>query len=156
MRVSARQYALRLTCGLGLLLVPAVQQKLCAWPAARQRVAHQQPAPQPAPKESQKKKSAPLTLAALVPDVAPPRWPNHTHLWEAQRAEPLPTSTWTPATPDHDRELPDSACADTFVGRGRLPAPELVTNDVHSPEWLSCLRARLFRTAVQRTGPPLA
>ena len=161
MRFSLSQYALRVTCGLGLLLLPAVQQKLCTRPAATRSVTRQpaKSTSSPGSKKTNKHNTrAPLTLAAMVPDVAPPRWPNHTHLCELQRVRPLPVSTWTPGG-DSPGDSPDGPTA-TFVPLGAdghiLAASILSAAIADELIWPTRRGLLLFRTSIQRTGPPHA
>ncbi|MBN2445390.1 MAG: hypothetical protein JXO22_01595 [Phycisphaerae bacterium] len=68
---------LRLSSGLGLLLLIAAQERVCPWldpPAkAEQQVAVQDPAATPTDPEEKPAKRPRLTLSASLPDVALPR-----------------------------------------------------------------------------------
>jgi len=147
---------MRLTCGLGLMLLPAVQQKLCTLPVPDDPAPISHATPTPASEdESKQKTKTPLTLAALVPDVVPPRWPNHTQLTAVQRVRPLPAATWLNDPTDFDD--PDSLAA--------VPAPFAVLLSRIAPAQrspariiagLHSLRAHrhIFAASILTTGPP--
>lgn len=161
MRLSAGQYGLRLTCGLGLLLLPAVQQKVCTWPIPRDSEARQpaQPAEAPTSGERPKRKAKdPLTLATMLPDVAPPRWPNHVHLTVAQRERPLPTSAWTYGASDSDDETLVDAAVDAFFARGWPKRPASQRLPAYGSADLRLVHAHrhVFQTSILETGPPQA
>jgi len=103
MRLSAGQFTVRLICGLGLLLVPAVQEKVCARPTPIELKKPETPGPSDS---SQSKSRRPLTLTAMLPDVVAPRWPNHSRLLAASRVRPLPVAAWGPrSAPDDDTRV---------------------------------------------------
>jgi hypothetical protein len=161
MRASIGQYATRVTCGLGLLLLPAVQQKVCTWPV-RQRTEPRQPAEAaatPPPSEQPKKKtSEPPTLAAMLPDVAPPRWPNHTHLASVQRWRPHAVTTWVNSPVGFDDESAGPAGVDSIFADGwpRKPLPQRLRTFGNAGLRLVRVHRHVFRTSILRTGPPCA
>jgi hypothetical protein len=159
MRLTLRQHAIRFTCGLGLLLLPAVQQKVCAWPLparAGSRTSAELPAPSNPQQQPKREKKRPLTLAAMLPDVMAPRQPDHTHLAAVQRVRALPAATWMDGPGDFsDRTNTDIAGA--FANNwSQQPVPQsasmpgpvgLRPHDGHR---------HVFRTSILRTGPPHA
>lgn len=162
MRPTASQYAVRVTWGLGLLLLPAVQQKVCTRAASPDEAARQlaRPAPEAAPGErsDSKPKREPLTLAALVPDALVPRWPSHTQLTAAQRERPLAATTWVNGPEGADDEPVESADAHVvFVaGWSRIPAPQAAP--AHGNAGVRRVRAcrHAFLSSILKTGPPIA
>jgi len=161
MRVSISQYAVRVTCGLGLLLLPAVQQKLCTWPAPPDADTQQPADGSPLPigdEEPKGKTDEPLTLSALLPDTLPPRWPNHAHVTATQRLRPLAVSTWMNGPVTSDDESSDLAGIDLIFAGGwsRAPAPQRLPT--FGTAGLRLLRAHrhLFLTSILKTGPPCA
>lgn len=158
MRLSLGQYAIRLTCGLGLLLLPAVQQKVCTRPATRKPDAHQ-PAPVPAAGDkSEKKTKKPLSLAATLPDVVPPRWPNHAHLTGAHRVRRLPAATWMNGPAGTDDESAGAAGVDPIFAAGwpKRPAPQRLATFGSAGIRLIHVPRHLFQTSILKTGPPSA
>lgn len=159
MRLSAGQYAIRLSCGLGLLLVPAVQAKLCSRPVASVVPPSAAPvtpiAPSDEAKQRQKKKK-PLTLAATVPDVLMPRWPSHTHLTSVQRVRPLPVATWmdAPANADTHPSVDFGGALAACWSRRPISEvlPALSGSDLRSHR----AHQHVFQTSILRTGPPRA
>jgi hypothetical protein len=159
MRLSAGQYGLRLTCGLGLLLLPAVQQKVCTWPAPRELKASRPPTPPPEPtsdKQPKSKPKNPLTLASTLPDVAPPRWPNHACLTAVQRERPLPVTSRVYGPRGSDDETLANVAGDALFGRGwpkRPPAQRLPTVGRADLRLVHAHR-HVFQTSILETGPP--
>jgi hypothetical protein len=161
MRLSADQYLLRVTCGLGLLLLPAVQQKVCPWPAPRHSEARQpaEPAPAPtSPEQPKQKTKNPLTLATMLPDVAPPRWPNHAHLTAVQRERPLPVTTWMYGPRVSDDETLADAAGDALFSGGWPKRPASQRLPVYGSADLRLVHAHrhVFQTSILETGPPRA
>lgn len=159
MRLSTGQHAVRLTCGLGLLILPAVQQKLCTWPILPESESREPAGPAPAPTSSEQpepKSKRPLTLAAMLPDVAPPRWPNHTYLTAAQRGRPLPVTTWMNGSSGGEDEPVDSTDSDSLAAESwpRIPAPQRLPTFGNAGVRLVRVHRHLFQTSILRTGPP--
>ena len=105
MTMPVTHHLLRLTCGLGLLLLVAAQEIVCTWPADEVvRVADQ--AIPGSPEDDSETEQPPLTLAATVPDVVAPRRsvPGRTrqglHAGTATKA--LPNDTLRPSRFDPD------------------------------------------------------
>jgi len=159
MRLSTGQHAVRLTCGLGLLLMPAVQQKVCTFPVRRESEPQRPAPPTPNSDEQQKNKNKkPLTLVALLPDVAPPRWPNHTHLTAVQRVRPLPITTWMSGPEDFENESAVAGHVNAFLAGGwpRIPPPQRLASFGVAGLRLVRPARHAFLTSVLRTGPPHA
>jgi hypothetical protein len=160
MRLSIGQYGVRLTCGLGLLLLPAVQQKVCAWPLPPETEATRsaESAPAPTSDEPSKRKKSPLTLAAMLPDVAPPRWPNHTHLSAVQRVRPLPVTTWIDGPTGVDSESGGTDDGNPFLVPSwpRRPAPQRLPTLGNAAVRLVRADQHVFGTSILKTGPPRA
>ena len=162
MRLTASQYAVRLTWGLGLLLLPAVQQKVCTRPtspgAASSLLA--QPAPVTAADErsDSKPERKPLTLAAMVPDALVPRWPSHTHLTAAQRERPLAAITWVNGPEGADNESVESADARVVIAAGwsRIPAQQAAPTLGNAGVRRVRAWRHAFLSSVLKTGPPIA
>jgi hypothetical protein len=159
MRLSIGQYALRATCGLGLLLLPAIQQKLCTRPAPSKIRAQQAAEPGPTTtSDRQPKKTAkkPLKLAALVPDTLPPRRPNHAVLTAVQRVRPLPAATQLDGSADSQGKSSGSAGFGWALAarRARELAPQCPPVRADLGVVGSC--GAVFRTSILRTGPPHA
>ena len=161
MRLSTGQYVIRAFCGLGLLLLPAVQQKICTWPARSETQSRRPPKPASAPtsgEQPKRKPKRPLTLAALLPDVAPPRWPNHTHLVAIQRVRPLPVTTWMSGPAGIEEESVGAGGVDGLFPK-RLPsAPVAQRLALFGDAGIRLVRAdrHVFLTTVLKTGPPSA
>ena len=158
MRLSASQYAVRLSCGFGLLLMPAVQEKLCAWPVPVESASplSAEPATPSDPNEQPKHKKQPLTLAAMLPDVVAPRWPGHALLMAGQRVRTLPVATWMDGPAGFDDQSDAGADSDALIAStwSRRPAPQVLpTLDVGGPRSHRAHR-HVFRTSILRTGPP--
>jgi hypothetical protein len=159
MRLSASQYAVHLSCGLGLLLMPAVQEKLCAWPVRVASAVPQRSEPLTPPDSNQRperKKKQPLTLAAMLPDAVAPRWPGHALLMAGQRVRTLPVATRMdgPAVFNDQSGAgpgPAALSASTWSHRPTLQA--LPTLDVGGPRSHRAFR-HVFQTSILRTGPP--
>ena len=161
MRLSTGQYAIRVFCGLELLLLPAVQQKVCTWPARSETRSRQSAKPASAPtsgEQPKRKTKTPLTLAALLPDVAPPRWPNHTHLTAVQRVRPLPVTSWTNDPGDSDDESIGGGRIDGLLtgGWSRVSAPQRLPSFGNAGIRLVRAHRHVFLTTVLKTGPPRA
>lgn len=159
MQMSVSQYAVRVTCGLGLLLVPAVQQKVCTWPAPREPDRPVAPAPpSTATEQSQKKTKRPLTLAALLPDVVPPRWPNHAHLTAIQRVRPFPTEVWMTGSAGSDDAPAGPIGFDTLLpgGWSRQAAQQRCPVSSSADLQRACSSRHVFQTSILTTGPPQA
>jgi hypothetical protein len=159
MRRLTIQRAVRLACGVGLLLPAAVQEKVCAWPVPATPATRPPAAPiappaadeQPEPDEKQ-----PLTLAAMLPDAVAPRWPGHTHLTTLRRGRPLPVAAWRDAPGSPDRQEDTEVGVLLTGGWPRHPAGEplsvggAVAGGSHRAD------RHVFQTAILRTGPPRA
>ena len=78
MHMASAQRVVRLTCGLGVFLLLASQEKVCPWledvPVQSGRPAAQPDAENPAG-ESEPAETPPPSLASTLPDVVAPRWP---------------------------------------------------------------------------------
>jgi hypothetical protein len=156
MPASTGQCAVRLTCVLGLLLLPAVQEKLCIRPVPPQSESCQ-PASTPGSSQQPKRKAkAPPALAALVPDVVPPRWPNHARLTAVHRARPAAVPAWTNRPLDRDddgRNVLGTPWA--LLDPQRRPPQAQPLPIVAASGWLAACPARhVFDTSILRTGPP--
>jgi hypothetical protein len=156
MRGCLIQYAVRLTCGLGLLLVAAVQEKVCTWPVPSESKARQEnaPAAPPASKQRPAKKRAPLTLAAMLPDVVAPRWPGHMQLTAVRRVWPRSATTRLDGPEGAGRQADANAGAAVTGGWTRRAPRKLAPTG-------SCVDIRVnptsrhaFQTSILRTGPP--
>jgi hypothetical protein len=159
MRLSPGQYAIRVLSGLGLLLLPAVQQKLCAFPVRTESRSHPPVKQAPTSKDEQKRKhKKPLTLAALLPDVAPPRWPNHTHLSAAQRVRPPAVTSWMNRPVDGGDCAAGDASVDEALAAGWPTVPPVQRQPSFGNAGIRFVRAtrHTFRTCIVRTGPPTA
>jgi len=155
MRPRLSQIATHATCCVGLLLVSAVQQKLCALPPAHHAAGVPRAQRSGEHPQHHQKTRPRLTLTALVPDVAPPRWPGHLRLAATQRGKPLPPATWCRGDGSAERFGPCvPAAADAFVLRRAAFRPAVATitggSTLHSIQ----RSAGLFRSTVLRTGPP--
>lgn len=156
MGVNRTTIALQTCVGLGLLLVIATEQKLCAWPVVEIKPATETQQDGQSPK----RKQAPITVGSTLPVTAPPRW-------AAESREQFDASRWL------------DALALPLVGGvgGRFAesiataaAPWRVIEDA-----LAAMRARRpdrrmtalsmdettpadnhYRTAISPTGPPIA
>jgi len=159
MRLSASEYAVRLSCGLGLLLMPAVQEKLCAWPVPVESASPQSTEPISPPtsnEQPKQKKKQPLTLAAMLPDAVAPRWPGHALLMAGQRVRTLPVATWMDGPAGFDDQSGAGPGSDTLVAStwSHRPTPQLLpTLDASGPRSHRAYR-HVFRTSILRTGPP--
>ncbi len=152
MRVALTQLALRTTCGVGLLLVAAVQQKVCTLPAPEAPSAAQ-PADQAA-EHHPSKKTPHLELVSLVPDVAPPRWPGHLRLAAALSRTPLPAATWR-SDGDHGPRLVLGQAVANWPDRGWLVPLWQWSHSPGADAAQAWREAGVFRTCLLRTGPPL-
>lgn len=156
MRLATIQHAVRLTCGVGLLLPAAVQEKVCAWPVPLGSESRQvtEPAAPPASDEQPKQKKQPLTLAAMLPDAVAPRWPGHTHVTAVRRVRSLPVATWMdgPAGPDHQSDTDIDATS--VGGWSRRPLRELLPTCSNVDLRSSRAHRYVFQTSILRTGPP--
>ena len=86
MGVNRTTIALQTCVGLGLLLVIATEQKLCAWPVVESKPASEtQQDGQPS-----KRKQSPITVGSTLPVTAPPRW-------AAESREQFDASRWLDA-----------------------------------------------------------
>ena len=144
---------------MGLLLVPAVQAKLCSRPAALAVPPSATPVTPLAPSDEAKqreKKKKPLTLAATLPDVLMPRWPSHTHLTSVQRVRPLPVATWmdAPATADTHPSADFGGALAAY--RSRRPIPEVFPALSSGGPRSNRAHQHVFQTSILRTGPPRA
>ena len=159
MRLSAGQYAVRLSCGFGLLLMPAVQEKLCAWPVSVESASPQSAEPVTPPtsnEQPKQKKKQPLTLAAMLPDVVAPRWPGHALLMAGQRVRTLPVATWMDGPASFDDQSGAGPGSDALIASAwsRCPTPQVLpTIDVGGSRSHRAHR-HVFRTSILRTGPP--
>ena len=151
------QRVVRLTCGLGLLTLPAVQQKVCMLPEpateSQVKVVASADLPEGA-HENEKRKRPTLKLTALLPDVTLPRWPAHVHPSLLQREHPLAGNGWRP-------DCANGNTADQFE------IPEFIFTtwqDSHAPAlpgpafWTATnsplLRDLLLGRSISPTGPP--
>jgi hypothetical protein len=162
MRLTASQYAVRLTWGLGLLLLPAVQQKVCTRPVSPDGASQQSTRPgseaASGERSDSKSKREPLTLAALVPDALVPRWPSHTQLTAAQRERPPAATTWVNGPDRADDESVESADAQVVFATGwsRIPAPQAAPADGNAGVRRVRACRHAFLSSILRTGPPSA
>lgn len=97
MKRRPTHYGLRLTCGLALLLLPAVQHKFAPKSADEARLrprTAQHAVDDQAPSADEKHRTKTrLLLAATVPDVAPPRRPCPAHVLVVAEDKPRPAIT---------------------------------------------------------------
>ena len=157
--MSLGQYAVRVTCGLGLMLLPAVQQKLCTWPSPKPPRPPAVPASASIPTErSEKKSKKPLTLAALLPDGMLPRWPNHTHLAAIHRVRPLAKNTWMTGgwNADDERVGPAGFSALLAEARSRRLTLQRCAAFGYAVAPSANVCGHVFQTSILTTGPPRA
>jgi len=154
MRLSLGQYALHAACGLGLLLMPAVQEKLCAWPAAPPAVEPARRAEDGAPPA--RKSAPPPALATFVPDTVPARWPGHAALATAQRARPLPAGAWVDDRPGVQKRSQVGLTTEGLLSAGwpRRPAAQLLPTFGSAGIRLVRARPCHFHSSIIETGPP--
>ena len=157
MLLTPAQYAVRLAWGVGLLFVPAVQEKLCANApsdpvAPPVRLNH----PEAPAEDTSTKDEQPLTLAALAPDVVPPRRADHWRVSAEARVRSLPAAMSLMRDRDDDRPTVDldSAASPFFVSSNRRPesdpAPVVAVLEQ------STFTAHVFESCILETGPPAA
>ena len=158
MRLLTIRHAVRVTCGLSLLLPAAVQEKVCAWPAPPESKSQQttEPATPPASDEQPKPKKPPLTLAAMLPDAVAPRWPGHTQLTAVRRVRPLPATTWMDGPAGSDNQSDTDIDAIFVGGWSRCPVRELLPTCSDADLRSNRAQRHVFQTSILRTGPPRA
>ena len=155
-----KEYILHLACGLGLFLVPAVHERVCADEALKSSAADACEATEaPTDYSSRTRKSKkPLALTALVPDVVAPRWPGHVPLAAERREQPLPVAAWQPLEPNaHGAATnPSVQTAWVHVFHPLAPAFAAVAEPVCSRQCGEIPSGALFVHEILRTGPPRA
>lgn len=135
--------ALRAVCGVGVLSLLALHQKVWDWSVVAPPVASRPEADQ----KPDDDKPPPLTLGAALPDTAPPRWPV-APVAVRVNAEPAPESPAATSGPSPGGLLAPGrsfvtclAPAISPVEDGDLPAPHAT---------------RRFLSSLSHTGPPSA
>ena len=150
------QRVVRLTCGLGLLTLPAVQQKVCMLPepAEPTRAGIAESTPDTQDQTAGEKRERPtLKLIALLPDVTPPRWPAHVHPSLLQRERPLESNGWRSDCVDRDR--PNGSTCYAFwalPNTNRIPALPGPQLGISLQTQAAC--RLLLGSVISPTGPP--
>lgn len=159
MILTKKEYILHLACGVGLMLVPAIHERICADTSRTAVVADASAeADRPAEHSRRSEKSRkPLALAALVPDVVVPRWPGHVPLEALRRVEHLPAAGWLPPEPElipaGSNQAHRAVFADFRLSR-LLKSAALSFNP--SLDGADAVNIRhLFSSSITRTGPPI-
>jgi len=144
----------RLTCGLGLLVLGATQQKVCTWreierPESERHAACETPTT-PDPARDQKPK--PPTLAATVPDVVAPRREAALRIRAERRLQAvLAAASYGPAG-SRASSLDDAGC--TWRGLGPVRIANSGRSSLVDSAEARRVEARLLRSTIQPTGPP--
>lgn len=151
MIVPVTHHLLRLTCGLGLLLLVAVQEKICTWPAVEVVRSDDRSTGGSTHETDSDSKKTPLTLAATVPDVVAPRWP------VSGRSRITLAATSTRALPDDSARPPrfDSDQTPYYAALDISPKTAGPSAVVGGPQALGFTRPQ-FLSCVWRTAPPAA
>lgn len=152
---------LRIACGLGLLLLLVVQQKLCPWlvnppPEPGQRTT--EPTALPLGESRLPQKHAATRLPFLLPGSPPssPRWPTawnqialrHTMGW---RDGVVASGAFRAARDTNDTHVSDQHAA-WYVWR--LPRPTDTQFTPAGPQVVHATTDPTLRTSISRTGPP--